>query len=129
MAKIKKILSLPKKCIDNPQWFGKGMRYIRHYGVSAFVEKVRLKTAGYIPPDDALEASKPDVRYEGEIKFSIVMPVYNVEIQWLEKAIESVRRQNYTNWELCIADDCSTDRRVPEYLKTVESDKILVTYQ
>lgn len=129
MAKIKKILSLPKKCIDNPQWFGKGLRYIKHYGVSAFVEKIKLKTAGYVPPSDALEASNPDVQYEGNIKFSIVMPAYNVEIQWLEKAIDSVKKQNYTNWELCIADDCSTDKRVPEYLRTVESEKILVKYQ
>lgn len=129
MAKIKKILSLPKKCIDNPQWFGKGIRFIKNHGMSAFVEKVRLKTAGYIPPSNVLQASEADVLYEGEIKFSVVMPVYNVEIKWLEKAIQSVEKQNYTNWELCIADDCSTDTRVAKYLKTVESDKILVKYQ
>ncbi|MDM9385491.1 glycosyltransferase family 2 protein [Chlorogloeopsis sp. ULAP01] len=41
-------------------------------------------------------------------KFSIIMPVYNVEAKWLEKAIESVRNQIYANWELCIADDAST---------------------
>lgn len=129
MAKIKKILGLPKKCIENPQWFGKGLRYIKHYGMSAFIEKVRLKTAGYVPPSDVLEASKPGEKYHGDIKFSIVMPVYNVDIIWLTKAIESVKQQTYTNWELCIADDCSTDRSVPEYLKTVESNQILVAYQ
>ncbi|RUR86982.1 glycosyltransferase [Chlorogloeopsis fritschii PCC 9212] len=41
-------------------------------------------------------------------KFSIIMPVYNVEAKWLTKAIESVRNQIYPNWELCIADDAST---------------------
>jgi O-antigen biosynthesis protein len=41
-------------------------------------------------------------------KFSIIMPVYNVEAKWLTKAIESVRNQIYSNWELCIADDAST---------------------
>lgn len=129
MAVVKKILGLPKKCIDNPQWFGKGLRYIKHHGFSAFVEKVRLKTEGYVPPVSTVEDSLPDVRYHGEIKFSIVMPVYNVEIRWLEKAIDSVKKQNYDNWELCIADDCSTDERVRAYLKTVESDRILVVYQ
>ena len=44
--------------------------------------------------------------YGGEILFSIVMPVYNVEIKWLDKAIESIEKQNYKNWEICIADDC-----------------------
>jgi len=40
---------------------------------------------------------------------SIIMPVYNPNIKWLIEAIESVCNQIYNNWELCIADDCSTD--------------------
>jgi len=40
--------------------------------------------------------------------FSVILPVYNVDQQWLEKAIESVRNQVYPDWELCIADDAST---------------------
>ncbi|MDR3389316.1 MAG: glycosyltransferase [Rudaea sp.] len=39
---------------------------------------------------------------------SIVMPVYNVERRWLMAAVDSVRRQFYPHWELCIADDAST---------------------
>src|SRR5579885_2180702 len=39
---------------------------------------------------------------------SIVMPVYNVERRWLMEAVDSVRRQFYPHWELCIADDAST---------------------
>ena len=45
-------------------------------------------------------------------KFSIVLPVYNVEAKWLEKAIESVRRQIYPYWELCIADDASPNPEI-----------------
>ncbi len=45
-------------------------------------------------------------------KISIVMPVYNVEQKWLEKAIESVMAQLYENWELCLADDASTEKHV-----------------
>lgn len=44
--------------------------------------------------------------------FSIIMPVYNVEAKWLEKAIESVRQQIYPDWELCIADDASTQPHI-----------------
>lgn len=41
---------------------------------------------------------------------SVIMPVYNPKPKWLEEAIESVRKQIYPNWELCIADDASTDK-------------------
>ena len=43
---------------------------------------------------------------------SILMPVYNPEPALLEAAIDSVRGQIYERWELCIADDASTDPRI-----------------
>ena len=52
---------------------------------------------------------------------SILMPMYNPDIKWLKVAIESVRKQVYMNWELCIIDDSSADRKgvecVYEYMK------------
>ena len=49
-------------------------------------------------------------------KFSVILPVYNVEQKWLEKAIESVRNQIYPDWELCIADDASPKPHIPSIL-------------
>jgi len=49
-------------------------------------------------------------------KISIIMPVYNVDKKWLVKAIESVINQLYNNWELCIADDGSTQKHILEVL-------------
>ncbi len=48
---------------------------------------------------------------------SILMPVYNVDEQWLRKAIDSVRSQIYENWELCIADDYSSKPHVRRILE------------
>ncbi len=44
--------------------------------------------------------------------FSILVPVYNTPRAYLRAAIDSVRRQIYPHWQLCLADDCSTDDRV-----------------
>ena len=55
--------------------------------------------------------------FEFKPKISIIMPVYNTDREYLIKAIESVINQTYTNWELCIADDASTEIHVKEILK------------
>ena len=49
-------------------------------------------------------------------KFSVVVPVYNPEPRLLGEMIESVCAQSYPNWELCLADDCSTDPKVHQVL-------------
>ena len=41
-------------------------------------------------------------------KISIVLPVYNGE-KTISKAIDSIINQTYSNWELIIINDCSTD--------------------
>ncbi len=48
---------------------------------------------------------------------SIIMPVYNIDEVYLRAAIESVRKQFYSNWELCIADDGSTKPNVRKVLE------------
>ena len=49
------------------------------------------------------------------------MPVYNPEPEHLEAAIHSVEHQVYSNWELCIADDASTDPRIRAVLEAARS--------
>lgn len=48
---------------------------------------------------------------------SIIMPVYNPPIKFLEEAIESVLNQMYPFWQLCIADDASTDEDVKNLIR------------
>ena len=47
---------------------------------------------------------------------SILMPVYNPPAEFLNQAIWSVRNQLYENWELCIADDNSSNSKIREML-------------
>ena len=51
-------------------------------------------------------------------KISVVMPVYNAPLEFLKQAIESVQAQLYPHWELCIADDASTDAGVRPMLES-----------
>lgn len=62
---------------------------------------------------------------------SILLPVYNPDFGCLSEAIDSVRRQIYGNWELCIADDASTDRRVQPFLqeKAASDDRIKLVFR
>jgi glycosyltransferase involved in cell wall biosynthesis len=50
-------------------------------------------------------------------RISVVMPVYNTPENLLDEAIASVAHQIYPNWELCIADDCSTAPHVRPILE------------
>jgi GT2 family glycosyltransferase len=47
---------------------------------------------------------------------SVLMPVFNAPAPFLIAAIESVMSQLYTNWELCIADDKSSEPHVAQIL-------------
>lgn len=50
-------------------------------------------------------------------KLSVVMPTYNTPEKFLREAIDSVKSQIYPNWELCIADDASTDPKLRQILQ------------
>lgn len=55
---------------------------------------------------------------------SIIMPVYNAE-KYLDRAINSVINQTYTNWELICINDASTDGSL-KILEKYKSHKIKV---
>ena len=55
-------------------------------------------------------------------KVSVVMPTYNANLVWLGEAIQSVKDQLYPHWELCIADDASTDPAVRPFLEKLAAE-------
>ena len=65
---------------------------------------------------------------------SILMPTFNTRAEELSAAIESVYEQSYPNWELCIADDASSNPEVRELLDRLPEDprnygRIKITYR
>ncbi|MFO0798922.1 MAG: glycosyltransferase [Gemmataceae bacterium] len=66
-------------------------------------------------------------RFRYRPTFSILVPVYldekkKIGSQWLRRAVESVRAQVYPHWELCLADDASTDPDLLRYLDRLPAD-------
>lgn len=53
---------------------------------------------------------------------SVVMPTYNPKPAWLVEVIESVRQQIYPHWELCIADDCSSNAEIRSILERYQRE-------
>ncbi len=82
------------------------------------------------------DAKRDDILAKIEImarhpKISIVMPVYDPPLDFLDQAIWSVRRQLYPEWELCIADDASKNQAVRDLLArhAAEDSRIKVAYR
>ena len=52
---------------------------------------------------------------------SIIIPVYNVKGEYLRECINSILKQTYTNFEICLVDDCSTKEDTLRTLKEFEN--------
>ena len=77
-----------------------------------------------------LDENKKEIEYK-KLKYqpliSVLVPVYNVKGKYLRECIESVLRQRYENYELCLVDDASTDEETLAILKEYEDNKKVKT--
>lgn len=104
----------------------KGFKYMAKNGIShtiqrAKIEKLRNQASypNWLARNEVLdiEAMTQEIAtFHYQPKISIAMPVYNVEEKWLRLCTDSILNQVYTNWELCMADDASTDPNVKKIL-------------
>lgn len=76
-----------------------------------------VKLYDTLDDNDRWRISEEIRQWKDQPLISIIMPVYNPPMDLLREAIDSVTAQLYKNWELCIADDASTDPEVIAYLK------------
>ena len=92
-----------------------GLRRVRNFTMARVrgTKLFRDKNAGPKKYQEWLRAHQPDeaalraqsmVRFPNAPKISILVPTYRTPEQYLREMIESVLRQSYGNWELCIAD-------------------------
>ena len=62
---------------------------------------------------------------------SILIPTYNIGAKYLSQCLDSVLGQTYDHFEICIADDCSTNQETLSVLKYYENkdSRIKVVYR
>lgn len=96
---------------------GRTLVYLKKNGLRATVYRV-LKGAGPMPVDKRKlkkitedyyisaqrREQEENAQFPKDIKFSVLVPLYNTPDSFLKAMIESVQAQTYKNWELCLAD-------------------------
>jgi glycosyltransferase involved in cell wall biosynthesis len=128
-GQLKKLSILDKKIII------KGIKFLFNNSFSSFIKKTKSvieresriinynQSYNYFLKRNNLKQKEIEIekkiikklRYQPKI--SILMPTYNSPHEFLKKNIESVINQIYQNWELCIADDNSSDQEVKEIIE------------
>ena len=123
----------------SPYNIKKGLLYLKHFGPKEFwirlTERFQADDVDYEewyrnhrPTKEELEQQRKE-KFSYEPLISILVPVYRTPEEFLMQMIQSVRRQTYGNWELCIANADPSDENVVRILKTAsrKDERIRVT--
>ena len=73
-----------------------------------YVRLMANTVATTLPPADAIAPLTTAGAIAARPMLSVIVPVYNVPGEYLEKCIQSVLGQSYRRWELCLCNDAST---------------------
>ena len=72
-------------------------------------------------PAAPAESPVVELAAEGPL-FSVLMPVHDPRVEYLQAAIDSIREQTFERWQLCLSDDGSRDPRVRALLDRVAAE-------
>ena len=111
----------------SPYNIKKGLLYMKHFGPKEFwirlTERFQADDLDYEewyknhkPTMEELQRQR-DTEFEYEPLISILVPVYNTPEEFLKQMIQSVRKQTYGKWELCIANANPANETVAEILR------------
>ena len=112
----------------SPYNIKKGVLYLKHFGPKEFwirlTERFQTDDVDYEEWYRNHRATGEELEKQRNARFpyspliSILVPVYNTPEAFLKQMIQSVRKQTYPNWELCIANADPTNQEVADILKT-----------
>lgn len=114
-------------------YLGKGMRFLRQHGYKEFctraMQVLMQKSApqgdyekyrrAVMPAGDELEQQRKQ-QWKTMPLFSVVVPLYQTPLKYLEQLVKSIQAQTYENWELCLSDGSGSPSPLEEYLNKLE---------
>ncbi len=83
----------------------------------------------YPRPADLNHKRQVQALFSYQPTISIIMPVYNPPAEYLRAALDSVLGQIYPHWELCLADDASSQPQVRQVLTQYQDPRIKVIWR
>lgn len=108
VSKFKKLAVLMKASANHPENALKTVKYLGKYGYVGLREKLYQE---WILEDESVPLMhEPPGSTSGTLKFSILVPLNARSQDFLERTLESIVRQTYGNWEVCIVGDDSVDQ-------------------
>ena len=118
----------PKEMMITGKRIKKAYKYLLHNGLEATVKKSvrRLRHENDFPYDEwreRYEVTAGDLQnqrktnFEHKIFFSIVIPLYMTNKEYLKEMINSICAQTYGNWELCLADGSGKNSPLTDILE------------
>ena len=142
ISKFEKVIYLSKKAIYFA-WYRHHFlippRVMVKYIKSFFVALRRGNSTSNLFVNQAsylkwLEDSHEDIEYQ-ELEYqpliSFIVPTYNVSKELLGECLDSLLNQSYSNFEICIADDCSTNQETIDTLREYQEkySQVRITYR
>ena len=92
------------------------MRYMRNKSKAQDNSAYMEWRTRFMPNLNELERQRQEEFVQKPL-ISILVPVYNTKPDFFEDMIESVRKQTYGNWELCIANASPSNKILSEILE------------
>lgn len=118
MLSPQRLLRKCRRAIEILQSGGWQALRARLFKISADKDYARwVKTYDTLTEKHETFAKNDIISWSATPLFSIIVPVYNPPLEFLQAAIDSVKAQYYTNWELCLCDDASPNPAVRELIK------------
>lgn len=101
---LRSLVHLMRRTKERLGYYGSIKGIARKLNAKMIERKARTQhgTAGFPNAEEA--KLQRETKFDRDIKFSILVPLYNTPEKFLRQAIESVVAQTYENWELCLAD-------------------------